>query len=552
MKKWRRICDLTNSAFEGPTLRGDHLGEIRFSPDGTIVGPGEAGGMARFWDVVTGRPVASLPAAGYEVLGTEFSPDGRLIVRFGSSQTADIWDVASGRPWGVPLRHHGKVRAASFSPDGRLIVTASHDSKVQLWDVATCRPKALSLRRRREAWDASFSPDGRLVVTASEDRTAQVSEVGRGDLAPIPDTSALPLDAEIILEQRSFTPKATFNADRSRVLQGGTPPARLIDFDTGQPVGRPMTHRWSWLRAVAISPDGRHIATSSHRRYRELETTSTTCQIWDAETGRPASPILPHINHVAALAFRPDGGVLATGDYSSTVHLWDVRTGAMIGRPFSAGSIVLALAFSPDGRLLAAGTAEPRFNQAVLWNLRTGPVWREAVRFAGWATVLAFSPDSTDLAVGAADGWVNVIENATGRVRAALRHDGPVHGVAFSPDGRLILTSNRTGEEGAIRLWDARTGEAVSPVISHSREPLAPPVFSPDGAVFATAFGDRSVQLWDVATVRPIGATIVLRGDCRSLAFRPDGKALLTMDVRERPILACAPARRRYDRRPDP
>ncbi len=141
-----RICDLASPGLEGPTLRGDHLREIRFSPDGTIVGPGDAGGMARLWNAVTGRPVASLPAAGYELLGAAFSPDGRLIMRFGFSPTAEIWDVQSGRPWGAPLRHRGRVNAASFSPDGRLILTASNDGTAQLWDVATCRPTGAPLR----------------------------------------------------------------------------------------------------------------------------------------------------------------------------------------------------------------------------------------------------------------------------------------------------------------------------------------------------------------------------------------------------------------------
>ncbi len=259
---------------------------------------------------------------------------------------------------------------------------------------------------------------------------------------------------------------------------------------------------------------------------------STTCQIWDADTGRPASPLLPHINWVAALAFSPDAKVLATGDYSGAVHLWDVRTGTMIGRPFGAGSIVVSVAFSHDGRLLAAGTAEPSVNQAVLWDLGTGRAWREPVRFGGWAEILAFSPDNSDLGVGASDGSVKVIETATGRVRAALRCEGRYAVLHSAPTAG---SSSPTTEQARGVLFDCgmpRTGEPVSPVISYPRLPWAPPIFSPDGAMFAATLGNRSVRLWDVATVRPIGATVMLRDECRSLAFRPDGQSLLTVDER--------------------
>ena len=98
-----------------------------------------------------------------------------------------------------------------------------------------------------------------------------------------------------------------------------------------------MHHRWRCVIAVAISPDGHRVATAScERGFKEGGGTSTTCQIWDASTGRRVTPLLPHINWPKVLAFRPDGKVLATGDYSGAVHLWDVENGSSLGRPLYA------------------------------------------------------------------------------------------------------------------------------------------------------------------------------------------------------------------------
>ena len=171
----------------------------------------------------------------------------------------------------------------------------------------------------------------------------------------------------------------------------------MVDTRTNQPVALPMKHRWPCVIAVAFSPDGRRIATAScERGFQEGGGTSATCQIWDAGTSRPLTQLLPHINWPSALAFRPDGRVLATGDYSGAVHLWDVETGASLGPMLSAPSIVFSLAFSPDGKTLAVGTAE-RVHQVELWDLAAGKPRGEPIRFKHFVIALAF-PAPTELA----------------------------------------------------------------------------------------------------------------------------------------------------------
>ena len=84
-------------------------------------------------------------------------------------------------------------------------------------------------------------------------------------------------------------------------------------------------------------------------------------------------PPLPHTNYVAALAFQPDGKVLAAGDYNGLVRLWDSFTGKEIGRPLPQGEIVLSLAYSPDGKMLAVGLADDHTGKpgVRLWDTET-------------------------------------------------------------------------------------------------------------------------------------------------------------------------------------
>jgi WD40 repeat protein/tetratricopeptide (TPR) repeat protein len=425
-------------------------------------------------------------------------------------------------------------------------VTASYDHTARLWDAATGRPLGSPLRHGHQVWDASFAPDGRLLVTASYDGTAQLWELGRGDLAAIgevPGGSNRAIGSAPVATHDSELSCATFHRDGSRVLLGGPDVARvetlpdphrmsrLVETDTGQPIGRPMSQRWAFNRAVAFSPDGRRITIARCDLAPDPGGSRwSTCQVWDAATGRPVA-LLPQLREVHALAFSPDGRMLATGDIGGAVQLWDAATGARIGQPFAAGSIVYTVAFSPDGRLLAAGTGEKIVHQVVLWDLGSGQARGDPVRFKDRVPVLAFSPDGADLAAGSWDGSVQIIATSTGRVRAELRHGGSLSGVAFSPDGRLILSNGGRADLGSARLWDARTGAPASPALTHPSASLIPAAFTPDGTAFAVGFADGSVRLWDVATARPLGAAGALRQQGWVVAFRSDGRSLLAVDV---------------------
>ena len=387
-----------------------------------------------------------------------------------------------------------------------------------------------------------FSPDGTLVVTATKDGTAKIWEVTRCDVGPTIDRPAVAgaTAAADARKQGTEFDRAVFSPDGSRILLCGEHgPARLIETATGQTVGLPLTQRWPQVSAATFSPDGRHVAIAAHDvPYAAGGSTAGTCRIWDAATGRPASPLLPHINWVGAIAYRPDGKVLATGDYSGRIHFWDADTTARVGRPFAAGSYVSSLAFSPDGRALAVGTAEPAF--VLLWDLEARKPRGAPIPFRGVVTDLVFSPDGTRLAVGSHTSTARLFDVATGQGVGDLHQQrGVMIGLAFSPDGRLLLLTE--AGPSAARVWDARSGESISPTIAHASPILEHSLaFSPDSSTFAVGCEDGSVRLWDVATARPVGPARMVRGRALRVAFSPDGRALLAVgdggDFRSWPV----------------
>ena len=114
-------------------------------------------------------------------------------------------------------------------------------------------------------------------------------------------------------------------------------------------------------------------------------------------------------------------------------------------------------------------------------------------------------------------------------VRGVLAHAGEVTTVAWSPDGRRVLTGST---DNTARLWDAASGQPIGLPLEH-KSGIATVAFNPDGTTVLTAGWDGKARRWDAATSRLIGEP--LPGPVRSVAFSPD------LSVTHALILASSP-----------
>lgn len=535
-----------------------------------------AGGdkLVKVYDVGTKKPVAELSGHQLAVLAVAASEDGKLVVSGSADATVRGFDPDAGKEkwkWsarkaacGVAIRKGGKHVAVGLA-DGTLAVL----------DVSGGTPKELSSQGTHTAGVASvaFSPDGAKLASVGGDGSLKVWSVG--------DNLSLSLlvkfDGQVVPgSSTGFAPLSTvaFGPDgRFVVAAGADGVVRVWDVQL-KTEARGLRAHTDWVTSVAVSPDGRFVASVSAEK-------DNTLRVFEMPTLESVSASGGHVRAVNAVAFSPNGRFVVTAATDQTMKVWDVATGKEVSTLIGNADEPFTVAFLGNGSVVMGGRSGGGAGRLHLWNttppklnssVPTGEVYTvvpaaDGTKFGAWATRPAVGSDQMNHQYELYDAKGNLLTP-----QPLVDKGREVVAATFTPDLAWAVAGDKSG---TVRIWEMDKKERVGgdwPLFEKSfadlgvtadkkylvaadadglvkvaaiakREVVASGkahksgvravVVAPTGTTFLTISNDRELKVWSLTDLKELKELrswqlpVVVNG----AAYAPDGKSLVTANA---------------------
>jgi len=520
------------------------INTLAFSPDGRFALSGNKNKTLKLWDVATGKPLRTFKGHEGPVSCIAFSPDGRYAIsgsgdkndvdpktkRYlnaisknrdkerdkdfdGDDRTIRLWNVGNGKLVKTLKGHTVPVTSLAFSPDGRFIVSAAghtrisslfdkEQSDIYLWDAATGNKIKSFDGHDGPVFSVAFSPDGRFVISGGNDNTIKLWEIASGKEIRTFQNQAAPVKAVAYSPDGQFTISGT--ADGS---------IRLCDTKTGQEI-RKFAGHWLAVLSLAFSRDGRYALSGS----RDL-----TRKLWDVATGKLIKSFSGTSEPVVYVDFSPDGRYGMSEEFLGPFRIWNLETGQEIWHnTFSSHSSVV---FSRNGRYLAFEGGSKKSGTLLLWDVEKDTEFKRFEGHSDSISAVAFSPDGRFILSGSWDKTLKLWDIRSGYlVRTFEGHNGNIRNANFSFDGRFIVSGDF---DGNIKVWDSRNGAIINEF--KASDLYWTVVFSPDGKHISFAgqwsyTGSAAVR--DIATGQEWGT--LQQGRVNTIVFSPDGSQIIS------------------------
>ncbi len=413
--------------------------KFAFSPDSSIVALYEYGDI-QIWDIATQIITATI----YEVLSCfEFSPDGKYLAYAKYDDSVFLWDMKqkkvvkelTGDPQPmISDASQQQVTDIKFLPNSNILAVGSLRKTIALWDIKS--QKISSYLKLKYAGYTSYiktSHNGSLLAVRGTWSSIELVNVATGESSYASgrdnNSVAFTADDKFLLIGEGYGHLAIYDIATSK-------------YERKQVVKRlpsPNVGNWNSTEHIAVSPDGKRIATVLN--YSRL-------YIWDAKSFEEIKMLYGWMQTYFPIAYLPKANHIVTGIYTNEIVLWDVTT----GKPLAMREFYLDVEYikaSPDGKTFAI----------------------------------------------ALNNVIYVYNGSTLRRLQVFDRYGHTRALDFSPSGRYLISNGWFG----TYVWDIETGDEIAWMINTGWEDYPILLFTPDEKQFLMIPPERDeTEIWDI------------------------------------------------------
>jgi WD40 repeat protein len=268
------------------------------------------------------------------------------------------------------------------------------------------------------------------------------------------------------------------------------------------------------VASLTVTPDSKSVVVGGEDK---------TVRVLAVSDGKEKSKItLTEIPMAVSLS--PNGKTIAVGGFAF-LALYETASGKAIATtPDPLGHMSInSLAFMPDGKSVVAGGDGGRVR---VFDATNGKQVRELVGFTKIVNAVSVSSDGKTIAAAGVDNDVRLWDAATGAAGLVMKgHKTWIAGLTFTSDGKSLVSVDQNAH---LFVWDRASGKQTGNMDGDSGWAYSVAA-SPDGKLLAWG-ADGGVQLWDVATKKPLDKVSVTKSQVTTLMFSSDSKSLFVGD----------------------